>query len=478
MSLLVFSDIIYRRMYEIHIRKAIINEIHVWTDTIVSSRGEGLMALYIAFAVFMASMFIAIFANFSMVYALLIGLVCFLTVGKLNGFSVKSMAVMSKGTIMDSIVVIKVMLIIGMLTAIWRMCGTVTIFVYYGMKIIQPDIFLIVTFLLCCLLSYAIGTSFGVAGTVGIIFMALARSGGVDPTITAGVIMSGIYFGDRCSPVSSSANMVAGITGTEIFSNVKVMLKTGALPFAIALVVYIAMSLMNPIGNVDETMVHSFETEFNLSLWAFVPAIVVLGLPLIKVGVINAILASIASGILVAWFVQGASLLEILKTCILGYEAGGSGLASILNGGGLLSMVEIAVILVISGAYSGIFSGTKMLESLQEKLSKACSKFGRFAVMVMMSIAMACIFCNQTIGTLMCNDLLKKPYLDGGGTAEELAIDMENSVILIACMIPWSIGCSVPLAFLGVGAKTILFAVFMYMVPICYLFTKKKWYSN
>ncbi len=436
------------------------------------------MALYLAFTVFMASMFIAIFADISMVYALLIGLVAFLTVGKMNGFSLKSMAVMSKGTIMDSLVVIKVMLIIGMLTAVWRISGTVTIFVYYGMKIIQPDIFLIVTFLLCCLLSYAIGTSFGVAGTVGIIFMALARSGGVDPTITAGVVMSGIYFGDRCSPVSSSANMVAGITGTEIFRNVKVMVKTGALPFVIALAVYVVMSFMNPIGHVDETMINAFETEFNLSLWAFVPAIIVLGLPLIKVGVINAILASIASAVLVAWLVQGVPLLNVIETCIFGYKAEGSGLASILNGGGLLSMVEIAVILVISGAYSGIFSGTKMLESLQDKLSLACNKLGRFTIMVMISIAMACIFCNQTIGTLMCNDLLSKPYMDGGGTKEELAIDMENSVILIACMIPWSIGCSVPLALLGVGAKTILFAVFMYMVPICYLFTKKRWYSN
>lgn len=70
-------------------------------------------------------------------------------------------------------------------------------------------------------MSYAIGTSFGIAGTVGVIFIALARSGGVDPVIAAGVIMSGVYFGDRCSPVSSSANMVAGITDTKIYDNGK-----------------------------------------------------------------------------------------------------------------------------------------------------------------------------------------------------------------------------------------------------------------
>ena len=73
---------------------------------------------------------------------------------------------------------------------------------------------------------------------------------------------------------------------------------------------------------------------------------------------------------------------------------------------------------------------------------------------------------------------MKQPYLDGGGTKEELAIDMENSVILIACFIPWSIGCSVPLALLGADFTSLPFAVFMYLVPICYLFTKKKWFNN
>ena len=67
------------------------------------------------------------------------------------------------------------MAIIGFITAAWRVSGTITIFVYYGMKVITPPLFLMITFLLSCLLSYALGTSFGVAGTVGVIFMALAR---------------------------------------------------------------------------------------------------------------------------------------------------------------------------------------------------------------------------------------------------------------------------------------------------------------
>lgn len=436
------------------------------------------MEIFIAFGIFVAAMLTSVIKGFSMIPPLIIGLLAFSAAGRARGFSFGSMAVMSRKSIADSIVVIKVMLIIGILTAVWRMSGTITVFVYYGMRVIMPPIFLIITFGLCCLLSYAIGTSFGIAGTVGVIFMALARSGGVDPVVTAGVVMSGIYFGDRCSPVSSSANMVAGVTGTEIYDNVKIMFKTAVLPFIITAITYIIFSVQNPISHVDGSMTAAFEKEFSISLWSFVPAVVMIALPLLKVGVIKAMTASIVTGLLVACMVQDVPVFDAVRICIAGYESQSEGIGTILNGGGLLSMVEIAVILVISSTYSGIFSGTGMLLSLQDKLAKACSKVGRFAVMVCMSIGIAAIFCNQTIGTLMCCDIMKKPYLDGGGTKEELAIDMENSVILIACFIPWSIGCSVPLALLGTDVSSLPFAVYMYAVPLCYLFTKKRWFNN
>ena len=359
------------------------------------------MEIFIAFGIFVAAMLTSVIKGFSMIPPLIIGLLAFSAAGRARGFSFGSMAVMSRKSIADSIVVIKVMLIIGILTAVWRMSGTITVFVYYGMKVIMPPIFLIITFGLCCLLSYAIGTSFGIAGTVGVIFMALARSGGVDPVVTAGVVMSGIYFGDRCSPVSSSANMVAGVTGTEIYDNVKIMFKTAVLPFIITAITYIIFSVQNPISHVDGSMTAAFEKEFSISLWSFVPAVVMIALPLLKVGVIKAMTASIVTGLLVACMVQDVPVFDAVRICIAGYESQSEGIGTILNGGGLLSMVEIAVILVISSTYSGIFSGTGMLLSLQDKLAKACSKVGRFAVMVCMSIGIAAIFCNQTIGTLM-----------------------------------------------------------------------------
>jgi len=436
------------------------------------------MSLLIAFSVFTISMVLAVVKGFSMVWALAVGLIAFLGAGKSKGFAFKEMLTEGAKSIGNSLVVIEVMLIIGFITAAWRVSGTIIVFVYYGTKLILPPLFLLISFGLSCLLSYALGTSFGVAGTAGVIFMTLARSGGVDPVITAGVIMSGIFFGDRCSPVSSSANMVAGITNTKIFDNVKLMMKTAILPLALTTLIYVFLSITHPISHVDTGLISKLEETFNLSLWAFLPAIFMLVLPLLKVGVIKAMAASIVSGVLVAWPVQGVPLLEVLKICVLGYTSPNNDIGAILNGGGLISMIEIAIILIISSAYSGIFACTHILDELQGKITNWAYIIGRFPVMLLMSLASSAVLCNQTIATLICNDLMESTYLDHGGNREELAIDMENSVILIACTLPWCIGCSVPLAFMGADMSSMPYAAYMYLVPICYLITKKKFKFN
>lgn len=436
------------------------------------------MDLLIAFIIFLVCMVGALVTGWSMVIPLVVGYIAFTAVGLRKGFSLKNLTSMGVNGARDALIVIKVMCFIGLLTAVWRISGTITIFVYYGMKLITPSWFLLISFFLCCLLSYALGTSFGVAGTVGVIIMTLARSGGVDPVVTAGVIMSGVYFGDRGSPVSSSANMVAGVTRTDIFENVKLMMKSGLLPLVIVTVIYAFFSVQNPLKSIDGDFIAEFESTFRLSLWSFVPAVLMLVLPLLKVKVLTAMGLSIGSGILVAWLVQGMPLAEVLKICITGYHVNGGGLAALLEGGGLLSMVEIMVILTISSAYSGIFDGTKMLYALQEKLAQACRKTGRFPVQILLGTVLACIFCNQTISSIMCANLLEKPYLDEGATRQELMLDIENSVILIACYVPWAIGWSVPTGFLGVGMEAMPYACYMYLVPLTWLVTKKYFMKN
>ena len=141
-------------------------------------------------------------------------------------------------------------------------------------------------------------------------------------------------------------------------------------------------------------------------------------------------------------------------------------------------MIEVIVILIISCAYSGIFSGTGMLAPVHAVVEKSCRRTGRFATCLMLGISGTILFCSQTITTLLEGDILSEPYRKTGGTMQELAIDIANSSIVAAGFVPWCLGCKVLLTFLDVGAEAVPYAVYVFLVPLCYLFTKRIWFKD
>ena len=52
--------------------------------------------------------------------------------------------------------------------------------------------------------------------------------------------------------------------------------------------------------------------------------------------------------------------------------------------------------------------------------------------------------------------------------AQKFAIDMENSVIVVAPLVPWSIAGAVPLASVSAPLTSIVAAVFLYLLPLWY----------
>lgn len=431
------------------------------------------MDLILSFIVFMACVLSCVILNKTVVYALLAGAVLFCGVALKRKHTPSQLWKYSVDGIKTSIVVIKLMVLIGCLTALWRASGTIAFFVYYGVSIITPSMFVMVSFLLCCMMSYFLGSSFGTISTAGVMLMILARSGGADEIITAGAIMSGAYFGDRSSPVSSAAFLTATLTDIDPGKNVKMLLKTGSVPIAICAVIYLILSFKYPISTVDSLVMDALSSTYNISLWSAVPAIILLILPWLKVSVSNTILVSTVAAFFVAVFAQDMSFGLLLKQVVMGYTVDSEILGSIMSGGGIISMMEVVFIVVLSSIYCGIFEGTKMLESLKGMLSKASNKVSLYIMQIIISFATVAVFCNQTIATILSVQLLGDAYEEKGESKMQLAADIGNSLITIAAIVPWSIACAVPLAMMDVGSEVVLFSFFLYLNPICYFFTRK-----
>jgi len=429
--------------------------------------------MILCFILFLAAVIASLFTGHSLVWPLLWGLALFFLLGLRRGFPAKKLAAMAWKKGRESLIVVPVFLIIGTVTGLWRASGTIAYFLYHGLRGISPAWFVLMAFLLSALISFALGTSYGVTGTAGVVLITLARSGGVDLAITAGAIISGAYFGDRCSPMSSCASLVAACTGTDLYANVREMLRTAALPTALTSALFALLSAQNPITTVDADILSALSDNFSLHISVLLPAALMLLLPLLKVPVKWAMTVSALTAFLLTVFLQGLPLGTALKTAFLGYAPVQPELQPILSGGGLISMVQTSVIVFITSLYAGILEGIDALSPAKHWVEQLTDRLGLFPTTAIVSTAIVSVFCNQSVMVLMDAQLLAESYRRRGASNTELAMDIANSGVTLAGLIPWSIAISVPLSMLGVGNEAIPWCILLYMIPLCYLFTKR-----
>jgi len=182
----------------------------------------------------------------------------------------------------ESLGVLKIFILIGAIVSLWMISGTVPSIVYYGINLIHPSFFAVSAFILSAFISMLLGTSFGTIGTVGISLIVMARAGGGNTLIIAGAILSGAYLGDRASPMSSSANLVASITNTNLYDNIKRMTKTSLMPLILSLGLYLFLSLFMPVNYSNSDILSQLTETFNINIIALLPALIIIVLSFFK----------------------------------------------------------------------------------------------------------------------------------------------------------------------------------------------------
>ena len=423
------------------------------------------MGAVFCFLLFLAAVALCLLEGWSLIAAIWAGILFFGLLGLRKGFSIKAMASAAWAQGRKMCCVIVIYMLIGAITALWRSAGTIAFFIYHGLRIITPQLFLLVTFLLTSFISYALGTSFGVVGTLGVILMALARSGGVSVAITAGTIVAGAYFGDRCSPVSTSALLVSELTETNIYDNIKRMLKTALVPFLLSCGIYAALGMLKSGGGAAGELWSLYGREMALHWVMCLPAVLILALSLLRVKVKRAMAASILASVVLCVFLRRLDAVTILKTAVWGYTAADAEVGAMLNGGGILSILRVAMIVMISSAYSGIFRKTGLLDRLCARITVLSKKTSPYAAMLLTALLAGLLACNQTL-TIILTHQLCAPLQQ---SKEQFAINLENSAVVVAPLIPWSIAGATPLSAVGAPLTGMALACFLYILPLCEL---------
>lgn len=402
-----------------------------------------------------------VFLKGSLILALFLGLLLFWSYGLYQKYSPVSLLRMTVHGMMAARNILITFMFIGVLTAFWRAGGTIPAIVGQASKCISPSLVVVLTFVMNGIVSFLLGSSFATAATMGIISITMAQGMGASPVLAGGAMLGGIYFGDRCSPVSTSALLVSELTGTDIYRNIHHMIRSALVPVAVSILLYLFLGWGNGAAGEQETII-DFSSYFYVGFPVLLPAVAILALGFFHVPVKKTMGASILLAGICAVCFQHVEPAVLFRMSVFGFHPAHEELDHILGGGGLVSMARVAAIVCLSSSYAGIFQGTGMLDRIQKKVVELSGRTGSFGMMTLVSMAAAAAACNQTLAIMVTWELGKQLCKD----REELALAMEDSVVVIAALVPWSIACAVPLETVGAPASAVPAAVYLWILPL------------
>lgn len=376
----------------------------------------------------------------------------------------------SKDGIGPAMKVIQVLACIGPLIALWQAAGTLPSLIVYSLSLIVPSVFVLTAFLLTTLVSVATGSSFGAAGTLGLAMIMLARLGNVPTELIAGAVISGAYVGDRNSPMSSSAALIAALTGTTVRDNIKPMFLSALPALVLTTVLYGLISFAYPLQSIDLTVWQTLHDAFVITPWALLPILVLFGLILCRCSVKIAMLASALCAAVMALFVQQSTLPQLVQYLFTGFTLPPSSpLATIIKGGGWQSMIMPALIILVASCLSSLLDKAGVLQVFQQRLLAFTKHSHLFVANCIVSLFVATIGCSQAVACILGYYLLRVVYAKSNVTDEMTAIDFENTGIVLAPLIPWNIAAYVPTVMMGVSMTGYWpYAFFLFLLPITY----------
>lgn len=296
------------------------------------------------------------------------------------------------------IIVTCILFLVGTLIGVWIQAGVIPLFLYWGLKLLSPSMFLVSTVLICAVFSLMTGTSFGTIGTAGLALLGVGEALGFPTGLTAGAIVSGAYFGDKMSPVSDTTNLASGITGTNIFSHIGSMLYTTVPATLVALGLYWYLGLNYSGGAMPDLtpITDALSANFNRSFLLALPPIVLVALAIRGIPPLPTLVIAILVGVVCAFVIQdGMTVKGMFKAATDGYvsQTGHPLVDKILSRGGLTSMSFVVFLLLIAMTLGGILEGTGALGVVVDRMTRSVTSPGGLILATLVSCYL------MTIGT-------------------------------------------------------------------------------
>ena len=408
-------------------------------------------------------------------------------IGIKNGHSWKEIEQGMIDTIAVSLQSLLILLMVGALIGSWILSGTVPSMIYYGVQLMSPDYFYLTACLVCALLGFSIGSSWTVAGTLGIGLMGIAAALDLSLAASAGAIISGAYFGDKLSPLSETTNLAAAVTSNNLFDHIQHMLWTTIPGFLITLVLFFILGIgsgTNLVIDDIETLQAAMQETFKISPLMLIPMILLLTMAVKKLPALSTLICGTLAGCLFAAVFQcdtvialandsslneGAAVFKgLFSSMFLGYssDTGNASLDALLSKGGMSSMLTTIGLVINAMAFGGAMRRTGLLERLVEAaLSRVKSAGDLIVATVGTCIGTNLLAADQYLSIVIPGQMFVKSYEERQLSTINLARTLEDSGTLTSALVPWNTCGAYMSATLGVS--TFMYAPFAFFNILC-----------
>ncbi len=348
-----------------------------------------------------------------------------------------------------------ILLAVGALIGTWAMSGTLVAMVYWGLQILSPDYFYFTVVLICAVVALCIGSSWTVAGTIGIGLMGVSIEMGLNPAITAGAVISGAYFGDKSSPLSDATNLATAAAGSDLYSHIVETLWTSVPALLISLVLF---WVLGSPGEFDASgLTDGLAERFNVGLPAFLPLILVLVLAVLRVPPFLTIFTGAVAGGLMAVILNPAIVIEAAEAPDLpdvlalikgvwtamanGYvsDSGDASLDQLLSRGGMESMLVTIWLILTALAFGGVVDRIGVLDRLLTPILQAARTTGRLILsLVVAGLGTNILASDQYIAIVLPGKLFQSAFRRMGLAPVVLSRAVGDSSTVTSALIPWN----------------------------------------
>ena len=387
-----------------------------------------------------------------------------------------------KANVGDVTTAIVILFLIGAISGTWMVSGVVPTFIYYGVKIISPKVFLLTAAVLCAVVSVMTGSSWTTIATIGVALLGIGRAEGFSDGLTAGAIISGAYFGDKISPMSDTTVMASSLNRVRLFEHIRYMVFTTGPSMLVALIIFTVLGLSHGGADAADIQVYTdvLSTHFHITPWLFIVPILT-GLmiwrrmPALMVLALSTITAAVAALVFQPELVYrvGSGITEGSKARILlagtietiyntiSIDTGNASTDALLTSRGMLGMLNTVYLIICAMCFGACMQASGMIRRMSRLLEPLTrTRTGMVASTVTTGTVLNGLVSDQYLSIILTSNIFRNTYEKKGYEPKLLSRSVEDSATVTSPLFPWS-SC-------GMTQATILSVSTLAYAPFCF----------